>query len=187
MAFDAEQLLIFLNTNWGAILSIVSLIVATASIFISVWEIISSRKHNFLSVRPYLGTFENIHVNDSGYIIYSTNLSNDGVGPAIIDDFEIYFDGELIAKNDNDKTLEVVEKKIKETYEDAQCNVKSYTKTACLPAGFSQYLLVVSKKFHGEADKRDFKQFFYRFKVRIKYKSMYNKRKVFDSSEYIQI
>ena len=68
--------------------SSIAIFIATIALMISVWQDCEQRKHNRLSVRPLL-SFETISYNNS----QSIKLSNNGLGPALIQSFQIELDG----------------------------------------------------------------------------------------------
>ena len=79
-------------------LSISAMIIAVASITISIWEGSTMRKHYHLSVMPRLNN--SFTVNDSS----STNnasaiftINNNGLGPAVITNIDYFIDGKIIA------------------------------------------------------------------------------------------
>jgi hypothetical protein len=75
-------------------------IIALASIFVAllafssaIWQANLMRKHNKLSVIPLLAISVNMHNK------FELTLLNAGLGPAIIKEFSVYFDGKLVALN----------------------------------------------------------------------------------------
>ncbi len=71
-----------------AIISISAIIIAIASIFISVWQGLETRKHNRLSVRPNLEIHFTASNEGFGY-----SLINTGLGPAMITKRNIIIEG----------------------------------------------------------------------------------------------
>lgn len=69
------------------VVSISAIIIAMASIFITLWQGIEMRNHNRLSVRPNLELVYNVDSETFGY-----QLENKGLGPAIICNKTIYID-----------------------------------------------------------------------------------------------
>lgn len=57
------------------------LVLSICALGLSIWAIISSRKHNRLSVKPFLQTFQH---NDLTAFYIEVLLMNNGVGPAIL-------------------------------------------------------------------------------------------------------
>jgi len=66
------------------------IIISIIAIGISSWTLIVIRKHNILSVRPYLTLKESYSRSDS---YYGLGVSNDGLGPARIQKMSILVDG----------------------------------------------------------------------------------------------
>ena len=68
-------------------------IIAVLAFFVALWQVISSRKHNKLSVQPYL---DETLSSDSVNLICKFEISNKGLGPAIINTSQYYLDGSKI-------------------------------------------------------------------------------------------
>ncbi|NOX88762.1 MAG: hypothetical protein GXO77_07030 [Calditrichaeota bacterium] len=73
------------------IVSLSAIIIALASIVVTTWQGIETRKHNRLSVRPRLEIIFESGKNSFGYV-----LMNNGLGPAIITGKKIFVDGKEI-------------------------------------------------------------------------------------------
>lgn len=71
--------------------ALASAFIAVLALLATIWQACVTRKHNRLSVRPLLSTWN--HAVPNGYRIDLTNI---GVGPALIDTFKIYVDGQKI-------------------------------------------------------------------------------------------
>lgn len=82
--------LALIQSDWIALSAI---LVAVFSLFVTIWESHQSRKHNRLSVKPFLGI--GMDINEK----VEFTLSNQGIGPAVIKEFSVYFNGNLISKN----------------------------------------------------------------------------------------
>lgn len=74
--------------SMDTIISFSAIIIATASIFVAVWQGYETRKHNRLSVRPKLQISYSVDEERFGYI-----LINNGLGPATITEIKIFIDG----------------------------------------------------------------------------------------------
>jgi len=72
------------------IFNILSLFFSIIALLVSFWTLRVSQKHNILSVRPYLTLKESYSRSDS---YYGLGVSNDGLGPAIIQKMSIFVDG----------------------------------------------------------------------------------------------
>lgn len=64
--------------------------IAVMAVVVSVWQVRISQAHNRLSVRPYMDFFYGW--NNDGYL--ELQLSNQGVGPAIIQKVEYFYDNQ---------------------------------------------------------------------------------------------
>lgn len=80
--------------DWGVITGISSVVIAMCAVLISIWHGIETRRHNRLSVMPHLTTWT--YSSDEKQT-YTVELINNGIGPALIESFEIYVDGKLIS------------------------------------------------------------------------------------------
>lgn len=95
-----------LVTAWAAI------VISACALFVTLWQVSVTRRHNELSVKPMLAIKE--HYSEEGNIgCFSFCLQNSGVGPAIIKDF-ILLDGDKeIARNNGKLYSEFLEDKIR--------------------------------------------------------------------------
>lgn len=74
--------------------SVLTPMIAVAAIGLAVWEGIENRRHNRLSVQPRLdGGIEAGRDGNGEYMRMAVESS--GLGPAVIDAFRVYFDGEI--------------------------------------------------------------------------------------------
>jgi hypothetical protein len=69
--------------------------VALLALFVSVWQGYITRKHNILSVRPHVEITYNSLFDD-----YSVEISNNGLGAAIVKEVVLSFDGKTCLMND---------------------------------------------------------------------------------------
>ncbi len=79
--------------DWQIIIGISSVVIAICAIVVSIWHGVQTRKHNKLSCKPHLTTWVHRGV-DKSY--YSVDLINNGLGPALIENFTVKVDGEVI-------------------------------------------------------------------------------------------
>ena len=83
---------IFGNTCEG-IGAIGSVLVASLAFGVTIWHAWTTRKHNRLSVKPLLNTWNDFGSFADGLEI---TLRNIGIGPALIESFEIYVDAKKV-------------------------------------------------------------------------------------------
>ena len=80
------------NMDPQTVTAICSVIIAGAALFISTWQVITTRRHNRLSVRPSLNFHIIVALEPPKAEIL---ITNNGVGPAFIKDFRVYIDDKL--------------------------------------------------------------------------------------------
>ncbi len=79
--------------DWRVIIGISSGIIALCALIFTIWQGFQARKHNKLSYRPHLTTW--VHSDaDKGF--YAVDLINNGLGPALIENFILKVDGKII-------------------------------------------------------------------------------------------
>jgi hypothetical protein len=69
-----------------------STVIAICALALTVWQGIQTRKHNRLSCKPFLTTWIGKDLKNN---FYSVDLINNGLGPAVIENFTIKVDDEL--------------------------------------------------------------------------------------------
>ena len=147
------------------ILSISAIIIALASIFISIWEGIEIRKHNRLSVRPKLEISYNVAQNNFGY-----ELINNGLGPAIIVEKKLFVDNKEIKASGfsgYDDFFEVLNLKDRLVMHGA-----TGSGTTIRPSENEN--IFIFKFVENEDKERLISQIYNRVRIEISYKSMYD-------------
>ena len=89
----------FIGNNYEAIIALSALGLAT-------WQGMEQRRHNRLSVKPHL-VFERAVTNHSPQV--QINLENSGTGPAIIKNFLIYLDDNIVDLSFNTTWTKIAE------------------------------------------------------------------------------
>ena len=79
----------FLENNIENTTAIATVLIAAIAIFIAIWQIITTRVHNKLSVVPHLVFERDV---DDASMIAKIILKNVGIGPAIIKSYNVFFD-----------------------------------------------------------------------------------------------
>ena len=102
--------------NIELLLGISATFLSLAALIVSIFQTQIAREQQQASVWPYLQT-QKSHVDDE----FSLNLENDGVGPAIIKNVEVYYQGKLFDNHNalfkqqlHDRLLKVVTDSIKQ-------------------------------------------------------------------------
>jgi len=79
--------------DWQVAIGISSCIIALCALIFTIWQGFQARKHNKLSYKPHLTTW--VHSDaDKGF--YKMDLINNGLGPALIENFVLKVDGKII-------------------------------------------------------------------------------------------
>lgn len=89
------------RTDWGVVTGISSAVIALCALVFSFYQGALTRKHNRLSFRPHLTTWRSANT-EKGF--YSIEIINNGIGPAIIEEFIVSVDGKRIAGTGADVT-----------------------------------------------------------------------------------
>lgn len=89
------------------ITAISSLVVACIALFISIWQGWVTRKHNRLSVRPFLRIDKSLQSDHPVEI----SIRNSGVGPLFIVSFDILLDNNVVM-GDSGKKLKIIKTKL---------------------------------------------------------------------------
>jgi hypothetical protein len=76
----------------------VPLFISILALALSIWSAVESRKHSRLSVRPEVSFFRDFKPTSKEVGLY---IDNTGLGPAIIRDTRVYFDGKRILNLDD--------------------------------------------------------------------------------------
>jgi hypothetical protein len=85
-----------LADDWQVITGISSAAIALCALGLSIWQGVLARKHHRLSFRPHLTTWKSANA-ETG--LYSIEIINNGIGPAIIEEFIVSVDGKRLAGN----------------------------------------------------------------------------------------
>jgi hypothetical protein len=80
--------------SWEAVAALASVVIAFCAFVLTVWQVVTTRRHNRLSVKPFLTTWTDSDYDENRYGI---KLINNGVGPALIKSFTIEVDGKKSA------------------------------------------------------------------------------------------
>ena len=162
-----------MNSRTDKILSLSAIIIAVASIFISVWQGIESRNHNRLAVRPALD------------IVYSTvnksfgfKVKNNGIGPAVLTKRTLLFKGKEIDWY-NHKDLTAARESLQAM---SGMNFSILRENSTIPVGEEYNLLLFSSDtLNGMTAKE---KIFDSIGFKLEYQSMYGEIFIIESSNY---
>lgn len=151
-----------------------TVIIAVTGIVFSAYQAMETRRYNRLSVKPYISFTDNINHTKAEC---SYDMANDGVGPAVINKFEIYFNGEL--KTDDACGW-------KAAFKDAGL-AEVYPMLTCYcpppPPGVHYlkrsevvHLFILNKEYITPERQANIAKFLDKLDIRIKYESLYGER-----------
>ena len=76
------------------VISVASVVIACCALASTFWQLKIQRQHNHISVRPHLCRFTKRELeNNNAYL--EVILVNNGLGPAFINSFDVYYRGEI--------------------------------------------------------------------------------------------
>lgn len=165
--------------DWQVLLGISGTVIALLALILTLWQAWVSRRHNKLSVIPYLTTWT--HTNHQAYK-YHVEIINNGIGPALIKSFKIFVDGHQIQGKD----LELIQKCLKllfPAYEYTSYNC--YLSEGYMMAPKEKRDLVVIQ-FLGPTfpSPEEIEHATKRVKIFVEYESIYKDKFVYDSSVF---
>lgn len=160
-----------------AVAGIVTAFITAVIALIAAYQVYLSRKHNRLSVKPYITmVFKGGIVPREGYpdeYSLTYNMKNNGIGPGIIQDYFIFFNGEKIGSNADPEALtEAIINKI-EFGPNGMRHIGSLSlnPTTPIPSGEIRVLLQIG----AVNDSKVYWEFIRKFEIRYSYEDVYGK------------
>lgn len=163
--------------SYGAenIIAAMAMLVALFTGIFTAYQAFLTRKHNRLSVKPDVTTWIN-EDNADGYYIVRCDVKNNGIGPAIIRDYSVFYEGQKIGSNENRKALEAaIEEKIDAQGGIIRKSVAVFGKDYPFPAGAEHTLLEIQIPTHTQFDKKPYQDFIDKFDADFTYECIYGK------------
>lgn len=145
---------------------------------LTIWQAIAQRRHNKLSVKPYLTTWS--HRDKNGLL--KIDVLNNGIGPALIKVFKVYVDSHLI----EGKHLDIIRSAVKILFANYNHEI---TYNSFLAEGYmmsaKEGRCLVAINFVGPEYPTDeeINHAEKRVKIYIEYESIYNEKDSYDSSK----
>ncbi|GLK90787.1 hypothetical protein [Pseudomonas turukhanskensis] len=93
MNAEKETFLGLTVDTWTVLIGLASSITAAVALLMGFWQARATRRHNMLMVRPHL---DHKHVENNEQDTYQFEVTNDGVGPAIIKSAQIFVDNQPV-------------------------------------------------------------------------------------------
>jgi len=168
LAFNRDPCPCSKDTPNQNIITIAAAFIALVALAVAIWQGFLLRRHNRLSISPKLGFKLDISKEEPEYGLL---LRNNGVGPAIIEKFQLYVDGKLIEDDGHGgwknafKALEI-----------PMLEYGWWDKGQVMASEERLLLLGIMK--HNLKDKRiaDFRESFNRMNIVIEYSSVYEEK-----------
>jgi hypothetical protein len=163
-----------------------ALLVSICALFLTINQSLATRKHNRLTVRPHLTSFVD-HRPDperQGITTIKVTLSNNGLGPAIIQKFELLLDGVPIEHSEPGDLFPTVEKVLPVRLLSDECHFavlrQNYVmgKDTTLPVATVSYVPTIHD------DPAALRTALKRFHIRVAYESGYGESFVYDSRNH---
>lgn len=174
-----------LGFSADTIIAAMAVVVALISGAFTAYQAYLSRRHNRLSVKPHITTWldeeEKTEIGftskpESTYIL-CCDVMNNGIGPAIIRKYTVYFDGKPIGDNADIKALEKAIGGIIDAQQwNCQWHISIIGKDYPFPAGERTALLKIKIPMHLEFDKTPYLELMDRFDAIFEYECMYGNK-----------
>lgn len=149
------------------VFSICGILIALSASIATIWQGVLMRKHNRLSIKPLLRIDTFILADQPPTI----SIVNDGVGPAIIESIEIFFDGnEIINDSMQHKMLSLTEQL---HFDVEQSKIFAIKKGEVFGTG-SHWLFEFTPSPQTISQSAIISERFSKVKFKIKYKSIYS-------------
>ncbi|MBI5203795.1 MAG: hypothetical protein HZA11_02635 [Nitrospirae bacterium] len=160
------------------ITGIASSIIALCALLFSFWQGHITRKHNRISVKPHLTTWEESNPQEGHYKVA---LHNNGIGPALIKNFTIKVDGEII---EGEKT-EKIEKALEILFPNLgyTSNHSWFQEGYAMSANEGKTIVEISFQNPEKVNPSVVKSAIERADVIVEYESMYGEKFTFDSKK----
>lgn len=75
-------------------IAVFAVAIAFLALGVAIWQGLETRHHNRVSVEPRLVSIETLSISSEGFV--GLTIANKGVGPAILDPFQIYVDNKRV-------------------------------------------------------------------------------------------
>jgi hypothetical protein len=170
--FSTHSMILINDQNIGTYLAI---FVAICALFTSLWQGLEQRRFYIKSLRPVLGLSESVgRVGKIGIIV-----NNPGMGPALINEIEVYLDGQRIEKGEsaNEWMQALILLKYEEILNSELYRLESFTLSTnqVIKEGDKYFLLGLDVETLEDSKYFKFLESLYRLKIKVKYSDFYGK------------
>lgn len=166
------------NVSWESVIAISSTLIALCALIATLWQACVARRHNRLSVTPYLTTWS--HNDDKG--VYKVDILNNGIGPALIKTFQVFVDTHEIKGQD----LEIIRKALKILFPNYEYSVYNSFLSEGYMMAPKEGRCLVNIQFTGQTVPalEEIEHATKRVKIVIEYESIYKVKFIYDSSKF---
>ena len=165
---------------WSWLSSNAANVIAICALVATFWQAYISRQHNKLSVKPYLTTWTNLQDNETS-LIFTVDILNNGVGPALIKSFQIYVNEQEI-KGKEDELVKKAFKILFPTYP-SEPDYAYMTTGYMMPPGGECHLVTATFSAPIASVKEEIEYAKGSVRIVIQYESIYQEQQTFDSAE----
>lgn len=172
--------------NWLSnpqnMIALASFLVAVPTAITVVYQAILARKHNRISVNPYISWTKTI-IRKDNIARFTLYCYNRGLGPAIIDKYAFHFDGKRLGGNNSTSDMRELAKNRKRIIEeniDAKISLSwSFDKGEVFEQGSNRIMLQIVVNVTEDADvvsESKYFDFLDRFEATIEYHTLYGEK-----------
>lgn len=170
--------------NADTVIAAMAMLVALITGIFTAYQAYLTRRHNRLSVRPHVSTWVHEEKTPDYYIIRCEVLNN-GIGPAILRDYSVFYQGTKIGSNQERKALEAaIKEKLNSLQGIVKKNVSVFGKEFSLLAGSRHVLFEMKIAMHAQFDEKIYQDFVDRFDADFSYRCMYGQKFKFSTKDH---
>ncbi|MCW8983096.1 MAG: hypothetical protein OQK13_03540 [Gammaproteobacteria bacterium] len=148
-------------------------IIATSAMTFTAYQVIVTRRHNKISVRPHLAESSDRN-RKPGEGVLAFVVSNNGLGPAVIKKWEVLLDGEEINISDHDAAESVIRDLLKE--KEFNFTIGTLGEGYVMPSNELKKVLIVHFKCKSDDDFNSVETSLNSLDLIIEYESMYGEK-----------
>jgi len=174
----------FMNPKLINILTQPAFIVSACALALTIYQAYLSRKHNRISVKPRLTTSTNFY-HEGNIMFFKTYLSNRGFGPAIINNYCVCVEDEIITIHDPNELFTIINKHFDGLLVEAHSEFYVFRKGAAI--GSQQEDLIAKIALNNSKVSTDmFQTKFKALNLLINFESIYGEKAIYDTREHLQ-
>ncbi len=170
---DIDKIWVWVS-NWET-----AIVIAVIAPVATIMQVIYNRKHNSLSVRPFLATSVEAfyeHNEEIRMECRKFKITNKGIGPAIITDIKLFFNGDRILYNNHEDFENALREKILNNSIKVDIGLESTSIAPRSVIAIGEEEMMWSIKFDSKIERSKIVDNFDNIKIRIEYESMYKEK-----------